>query len=254
MFQKYFACTCVGALLSLGFAMQAAAGVSVGGTRVIYDATKREASVSIRNIGSSPYVVQTWIDSGTERSVGDKTPLVVTPPLSRLDAGKENILRIVRAGGKLPDDRESVLWLNVKEIPTKIGEENVLQIALRTRIKIFYRPAAMPTFKGGSLAAPAALQWVLIPGVGGIGKALKITNPTPYHITFSSLAVNGATKQEIDIDMVPPSGERIFPLTSVLGEFNGPLKISFSTINDYGAHSDPKEMMVSLANAPDGAE
>ena len=164
----------------------------------------------------------------------------------------------MRGGGALPEDRESVLWLNVKEIPTKIEEKNVLQIALRTRIKIFYRPAAMPSFEGGSLAAPAALQWALVPATNGVGKALKVNNPTPYHVTFASLTVHGATKQEIDLDMVPPSGERIFPLTVAQGDVHadatGPLQITFSTINDYGAHSDSKDIMVSLANTQDRAE
>lgn len=39
--------------------------------------------------------------------------------------------------GDLPVDRESVFWLNVKEIPKKSAEENVLQIAVRSRIKLF---------------------------------------------------------------------------------------------------------------------
>lgn len=254
MFQKYLARTCFGALLSLGFAMHAAAGISVGGTRVVYDGTKREASVSIRNIGTSPYVVQTWIDSGTDRSAGEKMPLVVTPPLSRLDGGKENILRIVRGAGVLPEDRESVFWLNVKEIPTTSGKENVLQFALRTRIKIFYRPAKMSRFKGGALAAPAALQWALIPAANGIGKALQITNPTPYHVTFSSLTVKKLTKPEIDIDMVPPSGDLIVPLVSAHDTLDGPLHISFSTINEYGASSDPEDITIGVNNTQGAAQ
>ncbi|MFS1539134.1 MAG: fimbria/pilus periplasmic chaperone [Candidatus Phlomobacter fragariae] len=36
-----------------------------------------------------------------------KPPFIVIPPLFRLDAGRENILRIMRPGGDLPLDRES---------------------------------------------------------------------------------------------------------------------------------------------------
>ncbi|WP_209216782.1 fimbrial biogenesis chaperone [Glaciimonas immobilis] len=64
MFPHYFTRTCAVALLSFGCATHAAASISVGGTRVIYDAAKREASVSIRNLGNAPYVVQAWIDAG----------------------------------------------------------------------------------------------------------------------------------------------------------------------------------------------
>ncbi|MRT32690.1 molecular chaperone, partial [Xylella fastidiosa subsp. multiplex] len=75
--------------------------------------------------GTSPYVVQAWIDAGEGKN---KTPMLVTPPLSRLDPGMENILRIMRVAGELPADRETVFWLNVKEIPERSKDENVLQI------------------------------------------------------------------------------------------------------------------------------
>lgn len=69
-----------------------------------------------------------------------KTPFIITPPLFRLDPGKNNILRIVNTTPGLPQDRESVYWVNVKAIPSKSDDsenKNVLQIAVRTRIKLF---------------------------------------------------------------------------------------------------------------------
>lgn len=247
MSYKKLAHVCAGVLLSLGLLMPAMAGISVGGTRVIYEEAKREASIAIRNLGTAPYVVQTWIDTGEKGAKkGGKAPLIVTPPLSRLDAGKENILRIVRGSGALPHDRESVLWLNVKEIPTKAKEKNVLQVALRTRIKVFYRPVGMPKFDGGSLAAPAALKWALMPVSSGRGVALKVTNPSPYHITFAALTIKGAHDEDIDVDMVPPLSEVSLPLPSMPGQ--APLKVIFSTINDYGAEVDPKEITVRAAD------
>lgn len=53
---------------------------------------------------------------------------------------KNNILRIVNVNPSLPQDRESVYWVNVKAIPSQNEEnegKNVLQIAVRTRIKLF---------------------------------------------------------------------------------------------------------------------
>ncbi|WP_180821372.1 fimbria/pilus periplasmic chaperone, partial [Vibrio parahaemolyticus] len=43
----------------------------------------------------------------------------------------------------LPQDRESVYYFNLREIPPRSKEANVLQIALQTRIKLFYRPKAL---------------------------------------------------------------------------------------------------------------
>ncbi len=43
----------------------------------------------------------------------------------------------------LPQDRESLFYLNVREIPPKPDKPNVLQLAMQSRIKLFYRPAAI---------------------------------------------------------------------------------------------------------------
>ncbi|MFD3238879.1 FimD/PapC N-terminal domain-containing protein [Rahnella perminowiae] len=72
--------------------------------------------------------------------------------LFRLNAGEDNSLRIIRTGGILPDDRESLFWLNIKAIP-RLPEEapaGLLQIVVKTRLKLFYRPAALLTPAGQS--------------------------------------------------------------------------------------------------------
>ncbi|MDH8489617.1 fimbria/pilus periplasmic chaperone, partial [Klebsiella pneumoniae] len=79
---------------------QAQAGIVIGGTRVVYDGDKKEASASIRNPEKSGvYLVQTWVDNGERRG---KAPFIVTPPLFRINPGEENMLRIIRTGGNLP--------------------------------------------------------------------------------------------------------------------------------------------------------
>jgi len=40
----------------------AQAGVIIGGTRIIFDGTKKEASISINNPDATPYLIQSWID------------------------------------------------------------------------------------------------------------------------------------------------------------------------------------------------
>lgn len=41
---------------------QANASVVLGGTRVIYDANSKEASITVRNNDKTPYLIQSWID------------------------------------------------------------------------------------------------------------------------------------------------------------------------------------------------
>ena len=230
----------VGVALMLGLQCTAIAGVLLGGTRVIFSEKSREGPISIKNPGASPLVVQPWPDAGEGQN---KTPFVVTPPLSRLDPGRENILRIMRLPASLPDDRESVFWLNVKEIPEKSSEEGVLQVAVRTRIKLFYSPSSLP---GNVAKAKDQLRWAV--GANDKGEALlKIANPTPYHITLTTLSINGG-QQVIDADMASPFGELAYPLKAVNPAQE--IEVIFSTINDYGGETTKEKVRVPAADKP----
>lgn len=72
------------------------AGVIIGGTRIIFDGTKKEASIGITNPDNVPYLIQSWIDVQDEQS--GKAPFIITPPLYRLDGGQKNLERIVMTG------------------------------------------------------------------------------------------------------------------------------------------------------------
>lgn len=60
----------------------------------------------------------------------------------RLDSGQKNIERIV-ATGSLPQTKESLFWINIKAIPSASKQMNSLQIAVKTRIKLIYRPVTL---------------------------------------------------------------------------------------------------------------
>lgn len=203
------------------------AGVVVGGTRLVYDGGKREASLSVRNPDAVPYLIQAWTDAdgvSGQNNGAPKPPFIVTPPLFRLDAGNENILRIVRTGGVLPEDRESIYWMNVKAIPaSKRSDKNVLQLSIKTRIKLFYRP--------DRISAPTDEDYKSIT-FNREGNDIKITNPTPYYITFSSIKVGGAVVKTSDV-MVPPKEVASFsmPTDGAGGQ------VSWQVINDFGGTS-----------------
>ncbi|WP_153070434.1 fimbria/pilus periplasmic chaperone, partial [Escherichia coli] len=74
-----------------------------------------------------------------------QSPLVVLPPVQRIEPGKPSQIKIqaLPAAKQLPQDRETLYYFNLREIPPKSNKPNTLQIALQTRIKLFYRPAAI---------------------------------------------------------------------------------------------------------------
>lgn len=227
------------ALLCLG-APPASASVVIAGTRVIFNAAEGETTVRLTNENTRPALVETWIDDGNANSTPDTahTPFLITPPLFRMDANKDQSLRILYVQGAkpLPTDRESVFWLNVLEVPPKptgpqFAGKNYLQFAIRSRIKLFYRPAKLPD---DVLKAPDQLTFKA--AASGQNVTLVAHNPTPYYITISSISL-GADKTSIQgaDGMVAPFGDLRLPLK---GRAQAPAvgtPITFVTINDYGA-------------------
>lgn len=198
----------------------AADGIVLGATRVVYSGDAKEASLTVDNHSSKQYfLVQSWVD---DKDGNKKVPFSITPPLFRLNANKENMLRIMKTDGQLPNDRESVYWINVKAIPPapEAGEsQNVLQLAIKTRIKLFYRPADLP---GKVEESPKALQWSVQ------GGELIAKNPTAYSVTLDSVTLSGSEIK--NVNLVMPKSEAHFKLP---GGLKGK-QVVFTTINDYG--------------------
>lgn len=213
-----------GVLATLGlFSAGSIASAVISGTRVIYPSDSKEVSVKISNNGSAPVLIQSWIDNGDQnaRPSAIKVPFVLTPPMNRVDAGKGQTLRISYTGANLPTDKESVYWLNVLEVPGKNqakAADNTLQMAFRSRIKLFFRPAGL---QGNANDAPKSVTWQ------ANGSSIQASNPTPYYVNFVNLSVNG---KKVEAAMVPPRSSMTVELPGKPGS-----KISGAFINDYGA-------------------
>ncbi|AWH87597.1 fimbrial assembly chaperone [Limnobaculum parvum] len=202
-------------------AFQANASVVIGGTRVIFDGSKKETSVSLENKDSVTNLVQSWI-TPADADTPSKDAIIITPPLFRLDAGDKNVLRIVRSGVPMPEDRESMYWLNVKGIPstTKNSSSNTLQIAVNSRVKLIYRPVNLKDAEPESLTQQ--LAW------GKSGNSITVNNPTPYYMNFAQIKVNG--KEVPNVTYVAPRSQAVFPLH----QNSGSGKVSWRILNDYG--------------------
>ncbi|MCS2150256.1 fimbrial chaperone [Scandinavium manionii] len=210
------------------------ADIVISGTRVVYPASAKNVTVKLENRGIKPLLVQTWIDDGRENANPQElnVPFLVTPPVSRVDPGKGQSIKVTYLGGQLPQDKESLFWFNVLEIPPKTtdgADKNILQLAFRTRIKVFYRPEGL---KGAAGDAVKTLQW----SVNQSGKALYIDvkNPSPYHVSFSrAQLVSGKNKYSLDTHTVPPGGKESFKVTGLSAVPAG-TKIECDVINDFG--------------------
>lgn len=217
---------------------QAIGGVVITGTRLIYPAGQKEITVKLNNNGTQPALTQSWIDTGDVESTptSSKAPFLLSPPVSRIDPTKGQSLRVLFTGAPLAQDKESVFWLNVLEIPPKpesAGDLNTLQMAFRSRIKLFYRPTGLP---GTANEAIEQVQWQLVPARDGQGMALQAFNPSAFHVSLIELDLVVGTQRERSEDgMVAPGETRQFLLPTLKARPAGAAQVEFSAINDYGA-------------------
>lgn len=197
-------------------------------TRVIFEESAASVSVTVSNKNLQlPFVVQSWIEDANGKKI--TTPFMVLPPLQRIEPNESSVLRIVKLPAlSLPKDRESVFYLNIREIPPKSEAVNAMQIALQSKIKLFYRPDAVKRERGEDLALGLKLS------IDPVGKQLLVDNPTPFHITVVGLLAGPQkTKMPVETVMIAPlSGARI-PLSSTAFS-----ELRVSNMNDFGGQSD----------------
>jgi len=198
--------------------MTANAGVIIGGTRIIFEGAKKEATINITNPDNTPYLIQSWIDM--QDGGAGKAPFIITPPLYRLDGGQKNLERIVMTGS-LPQEQESLFWLNIKAIPSASKQMNALQIAIKTRIKLIYRPEGLRASTPEEQANKLTWQQS--------GNAIQVNNPTPYVINFNEITLGG--RKLDDVTYVLPGASARF----LLPEGGSGHSLTFKVINDYGS-------------------
>ena len=236
---KKSACACGIGLIWLCLGMGGAwANVVVSGTRVVFPAKVGEVTLRLTNEGAQPALVEAWIDRGNPQSTPDKVdvPFLITPPLFRMNAQQGQSLRIVYTQEPLPADRESLFWLNVLEVPPKpsgpdVAGKNLLQLAIRSRLKLFFRPDSLP---GDPLKAPSQLSWKA--AADGVSHMLEVRNPTPYYITFSAITLTVDGKDyAVDTGMVAPQATLRLTVPKLQQSPAAGARVAYTTINDYGA-------------------
>ena len=222
-------------IVALWVGMATAHGaVAIQGTRVIYSENDNEQIVKLVNRGDRPALVQNWIDAGNpDLAAGSqKVPFLLTPPIVRIEANQGQSLRLIHApdiADDLPGDRESVFYLNMLEIPPKRENngQNVLQLAVRTRIKLFFRPSEL---RGEPRDAAGTLLWRLIDNDRGY--ELLVQNPSDYHVSINEVELGGVGL--VTPTMVSPRS------TAAVKLKGGPRKDSleklrFEWLDDHGA-------------------
>ncbi|WP_320734290.1 fimbria/pilus periplasmic chaperone [Enterobacter kobei] len=215
-------------LIGLLSAQQASAAISLDRTRVIFSGGDKSVSLSISNENKQlPYLAQGWVEDAHGKKI--TSPLTVLPPVQRLEPGAKSQVKVqgLPATSTLPQDRETLFYFNLREIPPKSDKPNTLQLALQTRVKLFYRPKAIAVANPESVA-----PWQEKLTLSKQGDTYQVNNPTPYYVTLvdASNKKGGASAAGFEPLMVPPKGSAPLKVAaSALG--NSPV---LTYINDYG--------------------
>lgn len=184
-------------LVGLLMTQSASAALALDRTRAILNGDQPSVSMSVTNQNKAlPYLAQAWVEDEMGNKLSD--PLVALPPVQRIEAGSKSQVKVQQAAGArlLPQDRESVFYFNLREIPPRSSKPNTLQIALQSRIKLFYRPAALVVDQNSK---PWQEQLTLTRQ----GDHYVANNPTPYYVTISETT---PTVKGFKPIMVPPKG------------------------------------------------
>lgn len=195
-------------LLMLGGVISQAsdAAISLDRTRVIFDGNQNTMSVNIRNDNSKlPYLAQAWVEDKDGNKI--QSPLMALPPLQRVEPGDKSLVKLQLAPGaaaSLPQDKESLFYFNLREIPPKSTKPNVLQLALQTRVKIFYRPASL-----AKKWSPAETPWQEKLTLTRQGDRYEAHNPTPYYITLIADGTN-----HMDPVMISPQSSALLGVSA----------------------------------------
>lgn len=218
----------IGAVMASASLPSAYAAVALDRTRAIMTGDDKSISLNISNENKQlPYLAQGWIENPQGEKISD--PFTVLPPVQRIEPGAKSQVKIqaLPSAAMLPQDRESVYYFNLREIPPKSDKPNTLQLALQTRIKLFYRPKAIiPTRE--QMDNP----WQEKITLSRQGDQVTVTNPTPYHVTLvdAQPRKEGKTIAGFEPLMIAPNSSQALSVSAkALG--NSPV---LTYINDYG--------------------
>ncbi|EKT54863.1 pili assembly chaperone [Providencia rettgeri Dmel1] len=158
-------------------------------------------------------MTQSWVDEGNLDSTPETTnaPFIVTPPVTKIAANDGVQLQIRFIGDKLPTNKESVFYLNVLDIapkPKQINSANMLQFAIQTRIKVFYRPTTLTEKPDNTIKN---IQFHLAKD------GIIVNNPTPYFLNIANIYLaNNESRSIAKSSMVAPFSSQSFPSTTTI--------------------------------------
>lgn len=206
--------------LLLGTIAPSFAGFGLETTRVIYnEQSNNEGFVAFNTDKDTNYLLQSWIEDLNGKVTQN---FVITPPLLKLVAQQKNTLQVTK-NITLPNDVESMYWINVKFVaPSNENLENILRYSMTNKIKLIYRPQSLSHINIENEVK--TLKWSLKNG------NIVITNNTPFFINIGKIFLNHSEVED-NPGYLSPKSETIIKVNKIQSNQN---KIQLIYIDDFG--------------------
>lgn len=209
------------------------AALALDRTRIIFPESSDLETVRVNNPSEQPYLSQVWLTN--EKGEEVMNSFIVVPPVVRIDSKDYALLRIENIGAnqELPNDRESLFYFHVREVPprSKNSEKEPrvgttggsIQFAIESVIKMFYRPENLKNIKNIDMTIAKGTQ------IDHKNNITWITNNTPFYITYFSVRDKDNKKIEgVESFMLKPFSKKEIKIPYQSG-------YQITHINDYGA-------------------
>ena len=183
-------------------------------------------AITVINEGNAPVLAEVSLDWGDAKKTADDMPLAISSPLVKIAPRQRDAVHVFYQGAGLPQDRESYFLLNVLDVPANAGGMNQIQIALRHRFKLFYRPRLKTTPDD----AMRTLAWQTSPSPGAVA---VVENPSPLYVTLSHIqaydSASRACGMPVNHLMVAPFSTAPAPSAGCV-----PASLRYSIVTDAG--------------------
>lgn len=209
---------------------QSHAGVMPSQSRIIYHQQESEKTMMLANTNAYPVIVQTWIDKGEGSPDTRDIPFVSIPPITQLAAGDMKGVRVIYNQEKLPQDRESLFWFNIYEVPPEkkgVLPENSVLVTMNTQIKLFYRPG------GINVTPEKAVSQVICRKMDN--ERITCSNPSPIHLSVIAVTLETQSGQKSAAEkgdfILAPFSEKTYRFARFTGQ---PKTIMVNYVDDTG--------------------
>ncbi|MGC0862026.1 fimbrial biogenesis chaperone [Pantoea agglomerans] len=190
------------------------AAVVMNASRIVMEGIG-EKTVTFDNTSENPYIVQIESDNN------QKPDFVAMPPIFKIKEKGGQTVKIKLSSSSLPQDKESVFYMNFTQIPgvrKNQDDSNRLNIVIRSRLKIIYRPKSVNAF---SEKEESKVSYIVQSG------KLIVSNNSPNVLSIREIS-NGKQVLAKTITLLPGGNYS----TLIKDRLSGPLRAVI--INDYG--------------------